>query len=56
MKIYGITTRNQQFDVWAGAVSSADELVRLDAAQLEKYLGLISPNTVVLIDMVSCKA
>ncbi len=55
MKIYGITTRNQQFDLWAGALSSADELVRLDAIQLEKYMGLISPNTVVLIDMVSCK-
>ncbi|MBN2894522.1 MAG: response regulator transcription factor [Campylobacterales bacterium] len=55
MKIYAITTRDHQFEMWRAALRNGDELARLDAQSLDKVLGLISPHTIVLIDMVGSK-
>lgn len=55
MKIYAITTRDHQFEMWRATLRAGDQLARLDERSLEKVLGLISPHTIVLIDMVGCK-
>ena len=55
MKIYTITARENQFEQWNDSVGNEYELVRLSQDKLTEELERLKSDSVVILDLVSCK-
>ncbi len=55
MKIYTITARENQFEQWNDSAGNEYELVRLNQDKLTEELETLKSDSMVILDLVSCK-
>jgi len=55
MKLYTITTRNNQFDEWRKSIDDSFELIRLDHDALLNEIQTLEEESLLIVDLVSCK-
>jgi DNA-binding NarL/FixJ family response regulator len=55
MKIYSLTTRQNQFEEWRKSIDESFELIRLDHDTFARELQSLKEESLVMVDLVSCK-
>ncbi|MEA1920815.1 MAG: response regulator transcription factor [Campylobacterota bacterium] len=55
MKVYSITIRNNQYEQWNKVVGEKFELIRIDHNNIKYELALAEHDSILLVDLVSCK-